>query len=430
MKLNVENFPLSLVITVDPWSDKKASGNTISNHFGGWDKAKLANIFLREGEIENDCCETYFKISEKDIVNSFLSKKDLGVEVQLMKGIKSQSTCKIKKTLKIKSFLIRIRPVIILLLRELFWKVGFRRREKLDSFLKKNAPEIIHVHNSSLIYAHRILHYCHKITDAKVVVFYGDENYSYKNYWPLSVLYQFVLRYWIRKTIAVSSINYAATPELSVYYSRIFGKEFKVLYKGVSILPPLPKIYLKPIKMIYAGNLLYGRWQTLSLISRAIEEVSSVENDFKLLIYTGTPLSKEMKINLNTNNSSVFAAVSFNDVKEIMNDADIVLHVEAFDRQNIQKTKYSFSTKITDCIQSGNCIMGVGPSELASINFLNESEGAIIANSYVDIVAKLREISLNPEIIDDYRVKMFNFSKDLFDIDLIRNRFYNDIVGL
>jgi len=430
MNLNIENYPRLLVITVNAWSDKNSAGNTISNHLGGWDKSKLSNLYLRNEEIDKDCCNTYFKIDEKEILTSFFSKKGLGSEVLYTKAIKSQPTPKITKVSNIKNFLIRIRPTIILLLREIYWKVGFRKKRKLDDFLEKTAPNVIHVHCSSLIYAHRVLHYCHKFTAAKVVVFFGDENYSYKSYWPLSVLNQFILRYWIRKTIAIASINYAATPELRDYYSRIFGKEFKVLYKGISFTPVSTKTILKPLKIVYAGNLLYGRWQTLSLISKAISEVSKDQNEFELSIYTGTPLSKEMHGNLNTKNSSVFEAVSFIEVEKIMRDADIVLHVESFNKKHIKITKYSFSTKITDCIQSGNCIMGVGPSELASINFLKESKGAIIANGYICLVSQLNNISLNIEIINDYRLNMFEFSRELFDLDLIRNRFFDDILKL
>lgn len=428
--MNAENLPKLLVITVNAWSDKIASGNTISNHLGGWDKSKLSNLYLRNEKIDNDCCDTYFKIDEKDILTSFFFKKDLGVQIEKKAEVKEQSIQKKIRKSKIKNHLIRIRPTIILLLREIYWKIGFQKKRKLNDFLRTNAPDLIHVHCSSLLYAHRILHYCHKITNAKVVVFYGDENYSYKSYWPLSLLYQFFLRYWIRKTISISSINYAATPELSDYYSIISGKKFKVLHKGISVLNPAPKKYLKPIKIVYAGNLLYGRWKTLSLISKAISEVSKNENEFELEIYTGTPLSKKMRSNLNTKNSVVFDAVSFNEVKNILGTADLVLHVEAFEKKNIQTTKYSFSTKITDCIQSGNCIMAVGPSELASINFLKISKGAIVANSYADIVGQLKKISSDYEIINEYRVKMFDHCKDMFDLELIRNRFYNDIIEL
>ena len=123
MKLKSDYFPRLLVITDNAWSDKIASGNTISNHLGGWDKTKLSNLFLRNEEIDNDCCETYFKISEKEIVYSFLCNKDLGVDVKYEKEFKTQPISKITKLSRIKSFIIRIRPFTILFLRELFWRI-------------------------------------------------------------------------------------------------------------------------------------------------------------------------------------------------------------------------------------------------------------------------------------------------------------------
>ena len=202
--MNKKNLPKLLVITINAWSDQNSTGNTISNHFGNWDSTKLSNIYLRDEEIDNDCCDTYFKICEKDIANSFFSKRGMGSEVEYLKTNKSNSIPKILKTSKMKSFLIRIRPTIILLLRELFWKIGFRNKTNLNIFLKKNTPEIIHMHCSSLIYGHRMLHYCHKETNAKVVLFFGDEIYTYKEFWPLGVIYQSILRYWIRKSIIIS----------------------------------------------------------------------------------------------------------------------------------------------------------------------------------------------------------------------------------
>ncbi|MFM9987038.1 hypothetical protein [Flavobacterium sp.] len=428
--MNKKNLPKLLVITVNAWSDQNSTGNTISNHFGNWDPTKLSNIYLRDEEIDNDCCTTYFKICEKDIVNSFFSKKGMGSEINYLKQNKTNSNPKILKASKIKSFLIRIRPTIILLLREVFWKIGFRSKTNLNNFLKKNVPEIIHMHCPNLIYGHRMLYYCHKQTKAKVVLFFGDEIYTYKNFWPLSVIYQSILRYWIRKNIKISEINYAATPELSSYYSQLFGKEFKVLYKGAIILPPSPKLHSKPIKIVYAGNLLYDRWRALSLISKAIEKVSTSQTEFQLSIYTGTALSNEMNISLNTKYSSIIGAVPFSEIKKIIESADIVLHVESFKKKYVNIIKYSFSTKIVDCIQSGSCVMGFGPIELASINFLKQSKAAIVVNTYDDIYTRLQEIIQDNNIIDDYSTKMYNFSKNTFNLDIIRKNIYEDILEL
>ena len=424
-------FPRLLVLSLNAWSDRNSVGNTISNHFGGWDSGKLSNLYLRNDDIDNECCSTYFRISEREILKSFFSNESLGIEIQYRKekNKKVQSKSIIKSS-NFYEFIKRLRPTSILLLREIFWFLGFRRTNKLNDFLKKNDPEVIHIHCPNLIYGHRVLHHCHKVTKAKIVVFFGDEIYTFKNFGLLNTIYQFLLRKWIRKTIKISSLNYAATPELCEYYEKIFNSEFKVLYKGASIELPHTKPHLYPLKIVYAGNLLYDRWRILALISKAIEKVSTNENSFIMSIYTATILSNKMDKALNTNNSSVIGSVPFEDVKKILSEADIVLHVETSKRKFKNLTKYSFSTKIVDCIQCGSCIMGVGPNDLASISFLSKSEAAIIANSFEDICNQLLKIINDNTIIDKLALKMYDYAKGTFNLEHIRTSIYNEIIEL
>ncbi|MDO9152778.1 MAG: hypothetical protein Q7U47_03565 [Paludibacter sp.] len=426
MSKKENKYPSLLVISINAWSDSNSVGNTISNQFGGWDKSKLSNLYLRNEEIDNDRCSVYFRICDKDVIKSLFTGKDLGVELQYKEN-KTQSKKPVNRKQSFFNLLVQIRPTFILILRELLWCFGFNKKDKLNDFLKKQNPEIIHIHCPHLIYGHRVLHYCKKVTNAKIVVFFGDELHGYKNFWPLYSIYQLILRHWIKKTIKISDVNYAVTKELCNYYSGIFGREFKLLYKGAIILPPIQKSHVKPYKMVYAGNLLYDRWRVLALISKAIESVSEEQDLFELHIYSATPLTKEMNQKLNTKNSTVKGAIPFNEVKRKLSDADIVLHVEAFNKSSIRLTKYSFSTKIVDIIESGSCVMGVGPSELASINFLKQSGSAIVANSFEDICTQLRKIINEEGLIYQNQLNMYNYAKNIFDLNFVRNKLYNDI---
>jgi hypothetical protein len=425
--MDLEKSPRLLVISINAWSDKISSGNTLSNHLANWDKNKLFNIYLREEEIDNNCCEIYFRISEKDMLKSIFSRVDLGDYVFKEDKI---AKSKMQKASNLRKFIVRLRPNSVLLLREVFWKIGFQRKNKLKEFLLQTSPEVIYILCPTLIYGHRILHYCQKQTNAKVVVFHGDENYSYKSYMPLSLIYQFFLRRWIKQTTKIASINFGATTELCDYYSRMFDLNFNVLYKSISLLPTKDKTFNKTIKIVYAGNLLYGRWKTLSLISKAIGEVTNDNFQFEMSIYTNTPLSKEMHQSLNNNFSKVYDAVPYEEVKKIMNNADIVLHVEAFDKKNIQTTKYSFSTKITDCIESDSCILAVGPKEVASMKFLENSGGAIISNNYPEIIDSLRLIIDDVKIINEFRFKMNEFAKTIFDKNITKKVLHKSIISL
>jgi hypothetical protein len=221
-------------------------------------------------------------------------------------------------------------------------------------------------------------------------------------------------------------LNYAATPELCEYYSNLFGKEFKILYKGTFIIQPEIKQKSKPLSLVYAGNLLYGRAEVLASLIAVIDKEFK-DNEFNLSIYTGTIISNEMSNKLNTSFSKVFPAISFEKIKQILKDADIVLHVESFKKEFRKITKYSFSTKIVDCIQSGNCIMGVGPADLASIGFIKNTEAAIVATSLDEIVVELRQVVKNNEILDIYSEKMYAIAKTTFDLEKIRENIYCDI---
>ncbi len=425
-------YPRLLTISVNAWSDKNSTGNTFSNFFGNWDKNKLANLYLRDEEIDNKCCSKYFRITEKDIFKSLIYGIELGSEVTYETNSKhTNSKCnKIKKNSKFVEYVKRMRPHIILLLRELFWAIGFQKKNKLNSFLKEFDPEIIYMHCYSLFYAHKILNYCHNYTKAKVVIFFGDEVYTYKSVLPLKRIYHFILRYFIRKTLTISEIQYGGSAKLCDYYSNLFGKEFKLLIKGAQPIKIKPKPHNLPLRIVYAGNLLYGRWLTLSLLAKAIEEVSINKNLYSLEIYSNTPLSKKMETGLNTNYSSYMGPASYSDIVKHLNDADIVLHVESFRKKDVSLTKYSFSTKIIDCIQSGSCIVAIGPPELASIDFLKKSGAALTLHTYNEICIKLNSIVTDIEILDDCALRMQNYTKNSFELDSVRTNIFNDFVKM
>ena len=422
---NNSNYPNLLIISINAWSDRNSTGNTLSNHFGEWPSENIANVFLRNEEIENSVCHKYFRIYEKDIFSSFFSGKS-GKEIYCNPG-NNDNLINDKKSEYIYDRIKKIRPYTVLLLRELFWWIGFRKLNKLDEFLLNFNPEVIHIHCPHLIYPHRVLYHCRKITKARVVLYSVDENYTYKSKNPFGVLYQYMLRKYILKTIKLADVNYGITPELCEYYSSISNKNFELLYKGAEVTKPSERSLEFPLQIIYAGNLQYDRWKTLALLVNAIKKMNEKTKMFYLSIYTTTPLAEEMKNSLNCEFSGIKGSLSFREIEQKLKSSDIVIHAEAFDENYSKITKYSFSTKIVDCIESGSCIFGIGPEELASISFLKNSEGALLATSPEEILATLNLVAANKNIINEKRINMYNFAKNIFNKKNIRENLYSSI---
>lgn len=425
---NNNNYPNLLIISINAWSDRNSTGNTLSNHFGEWPSENIANVFLRNEEIENSVCHKYFRIYEKDIFSSFFRGKS-SKEIYSNPGLNDNLSNETKSEY-IYDRIKKIRPYTILLLRELFWWIGFRKLSGLDEFLLDFNPQVIHIHCPHLIYPHRVLYHCQKVTRAKVVLYCVDENYTYKSKNPFGALYQLMLRKHILKTIKHADKNYGITPELCEYYTEISNKNFELLYKGADVTKPSERSVTFPLQIIYAGNLQYDRWKTLALLVNAIKQINDQKVMFYLSIYTTTPLTKEMRKSLNCEFSAIKGSLSFREIEQKLKSSDIVIHAEAFDDNYSKITKYSFSTKIVDCIQSGSCIFGIGPDDLASISFLKKSEGALLATTPEQILKTLNQVAADKEIINEKRNKMYYFAKDAFNKRDIRQKLYSSIRSL
>jgi chlorite dismutase len=82
----------------------------------------------------------------------------------------------------------------------------------------------------------------------------------------------------------------------------------------------------------------------------------------------------------------------YEEIKVILNEADIVLHVESFEKEQMEAVKYSFSTKIIDCLQSGSVVVGIGPSGIASIEYLRRVPGTIIIDTERTLEERIEEV--------------------------------------
>ena len=120
----------------------------------------------------------------------------------------------------------------------------------------------------------------------------------------------------------------------------------------------------------------------------------------------------------------------FADIQEILKEADIVLHVESFEPQNIKIVRLSYSTKISDCLESGSMMLVVGPSGIASVEEAKCIDGVVVIDKEDLIEKNIRSVIADPNSIVN-RAKQTNVvAKALFPIEVIRKKLHNDFVKL
>lgn len=86
----------------------------------------------------------------------------------------------------------------------------------------------------------------------------------------------------------------------------------------------------------------------------------------------------------------------------------MVIFAEALEGKEANAAKLSFSTKITDYISNGKCVLAIGKDYIAPIDYFQRNDSALIAHSKDEILRQIKRIVENPNIVDEYGEKAFN----------------------
>ena len=108
----------------------------------------------------------------------------------------------------------------------------------------------------------------------------------------------------------------------------------------------------KPIRVLYTGNLMIGRFEIIKEISRAFEKVNKDSVKIVLDVYTQTQIEKN-EIEQLTPQVRIHDPVTTEKVLELQQNADILLFAEALSGSQRLIARLSFSTKLTDYFRSG-----------------------------------------------------------------------------
>ena len=177
----------------------------------------------------------------------------------------------------------------------------------------------------------------------------------------------------------------------------------------------------------YIGKFYCGRWKTLALLAKCLKKINEQEQKIVLQIYTKDDISKKQNKLLNDGkNSFIMGGVSPDKIQEVYNHADIALHVEGLDARNKLLTKYSFSTKITDCMSSGCAVMVISWNQHSGYQYLSGNDIAFSMCDEKSTMETLRLIAENPDVVLDYAKTVYEYGAENHQLQNIREKLYRD----
>ncbi|MFV0342989.1 MAG: hypothetical protein ACK5JH_08840 [Anaerocolumna sp.] len=403
-----------LIITDEVWNDTLYSNNVLTNWFNGL-PVNIANLYLASGTPDNPCCNKYFQITDRMMINSFFTKKEAGRDISRGQDNPSNREESVNISGEENSIILdflRDHPLeIFRLIKDVLWMKGKINTRNLENFIREFKPDIVFSLRMASLKVLKIEGLVRKLTKAPMVCFTGDDEYTLKQL-RFSIIFwlrRILLHHELKESAKSYSKYYTLSAKQAQLYKRVFHLDTKVIMKCKNINEYYKTEEVnKPIRLIYAGRLYCNRYKTLNLIKEALIRINRNQIEMILDIYTKDKISRVKKNKIHDGiNAVIHESVSTKKLEEIYKAGDIALHVESFDMKMRMLTRYSFSTKIVDCLASTCSVIAIGPKNNAGIQYLKDKNSAICITNPNTIEKTLRSILNNPKVIMKYQKRAY-----------------------
>lgn len=405
-----------LVITRNAWDDTNAIGNTLSNFFSGIDDVEFANIYFRSASPYNQICREYYCVTETEVLKKYFSPQNIGKYFKFDLSMTPKSlTHAQKKENKIVQFVRDHNLQFVYWLSDRIWYGKKWQNKRLALFVESFNPDLVVSFVKSAPQYYLTVKYLRENYNIPLFSWIADDEYT-------GLLKKNAKREIrnLRYIVNESTVVRGCSIEVCDYYNKVFGCNASPLYKSCNLqISKATNAVSDPVTIVYAGNLLYGRLDIVRQVASTINNLSLNNRKISFEIYSNTMLPSQKIEDYFAGKECVkyMGKRDYEYIKERLSNADIALHVESFETEQVLKTQYSFSTKIVDYLQSGSVLLAIGPEKVASIKYVKRIPGACVVDNLENLQ---NELKLLIEDVD-------NFEKRISEIKLFAQNNHNPI---
>lgn len=384
--LSTDKYPRVLLVNGEPFHPNTAGGLTLCRLFEGWPRERLGCLFLSRIEPDWAFCSRYWKLDLTDLrcVSRLLGERSskeasankvvrpgTGIPSGLKLSVNGDSAfCSFKKWCRQRA----IEQGVIELSA---YRIPVRVLKEIDAF----RPQLVY----SWLGFNRLQRLVIDITDRysiPVVPHFMDD-------WPTTFCCSSILRPVLRRAmhrdlrtiLERSPVPMVIGDAMAQEYTRRYGGEFLPFMNAVApeLLkrPTVPPKHRRKVRLTYVGGLHLNRWRSLLDIAWALKELHKDGLEVEALVYTQPHYGIEAKKLCVPPVMRFAGSLTPAEIPDALRDADILIHVESFDRANSVYTRHSVSTKIPECMAAARPILAYGPEELASIRYVRDAGAGV-----------------------------------------------------
>ncbi len=379
-----------LVISNGCFSLTDSNGRTLAKLFSGYDPEKLAHLHTY-GTPDFNVCSNYYKISDKDALKSFLTRKPCGGVVLNNKQVEAAPVVGYARKGQKTPFK--------MILREIAWKYSRCREGALDNWLKEFSPEEILLFAGDGAFLMDLASHIAEKFNIPITV-YSTEDYCFKEYNYVTKrkslffgLFKRILDKSYRNAEKYIKQGFFNTDMLTEMYADRFSFPCSCMYarSDMDFKPVYGAADITNVKVSYLGNLGLNRHIPLCDIADALARVAPGS---RLNVYGSAKPDVEQALKDNPN-IDFKGFVDYEQVVSIIHDSDLLIHTEYDDPYNLLDLKAAFSTKIPDSIASGTPLMIYANKSLACTDFIIKKQCAFVATHKDELEEVLRKALLS-----------------------------------
>lgn len=381
-----------LLITHNPISTYNNMGKTFLSLFSEFDEAELCQFYIHTSNPDVKICQSYYRITDSEALKSLYTACNLGGEVYFQSaGELPEITAPVIKNKD---------SAIKRLARDAVWKLSKWYSPELIAWLDREKPTHIFIAPG---YAKFIYDIAIKIAEdlqLPIVAYICDDYYFVKT--PTSILEKIQLLLLKKKMDALMKKTCCLVTicdEIKNRYSEFFNVPGVTIMTGASVRK-LKDIDIERSNQIisYFGNIGWGkRYLSLCEVGRVLEQINRQKGTFYTLkVYTDERNETILRALSSVSTIRLCAFVTGDAFVEAMSEADLLLHVEAFDEKSVDIVKYSVSTKIADSLASGIPLLAYCPENISSMKHLIHNNCALTATSQEELKSILEDTLLHP----------------------------------
>lgn len=390
-----------LIISHNPLTDQSNMGKTLCSLFSGFIAEELCQLYIYPTIPNEKRCGSYFRITDKQALRSVWDRRSCGGRMDVV----CQAAGMYEHSADARFYRRRILGSAPAgLMRDAMWRCSGWYSDALRAWLEEEKLDGIFVAPGGATFLYTMALRIQAELGIPVVCYLCDEYYFVKTPGGLFARWQLRLRQRKMETLMAKTTHLVTIcPELLKPYQQRFGVPGTVLMTGAAIpLAVAPQGETNPETISYFGNIRCNRYKTLVDVAGMLDAINLEQGKhYKLRIYTAESDREICRLLQKYESVEWMGFLTGEEFADALQTAGLLLHVEAFGDETVEKVKHSVSTKIADSLASGVPLVAYGPESVASMAYLRRNGCAIVATE----PGKLRQTLLAAFTREDLRQK-------------------------